>query len=255
MQELPERPRVRCTGRPAHHRHLGAAGERRTHQRMSGTHKYERTLPVRAGGTLALVLFAALTLAACGTGTGVGATAGAASEEAATTPLATPGPTESTREPTPTPEPTAEPTPETTTFAIGDVITITQGGEPWADFTVLEVSEAAEFADPDGFYNDTPQTDGYVFLNALVRYEAIAGGVDYNPFDFQVFVDGQAVDGFTFAINAPEPQLSSGTLPAGRTAEGWLLYEVPPDGEVLLSYSGNVFIDEAPIFEVVLRDD
>lgn len=228
---------------------------------MHATHERPRTgrreEQLHAGGVcrLTLVFCAALTLTACGNGSGVGATAGAASQEAST-PVATPEPTaDATPEPTSTPEPTAEPTPLTTTFAVGDVITITEDGEPWADFTVLEVSETAEFADPDGFYNDTPQTDGYVFLNALVRYEAIVGGVDYNPFDFQVFVDGQAVDGFAFAINAPEPQLSSGTLPAGRTAEGWLLYEVPPAGEVLLSYSGNVFIDEEPIFEVVLRDD
>jgi hypothetical protein len=78
-------------------------------------------------------------------------------------------------------------------------------------------------------------------------------GVDYNPFDFQIFVDGQAVDSWAFVINGPEPALSSGTLPEGRSAEGWLVYEVPAAGEVLLSYSGNMFLDEAPVFEVVLR--
>jgi hypothetical protein len=225
---------------------------RESHERSSAR-KQESPFAIRGGSAL-LALSIALGLAACGAGTE--ATGSVASEPAAATPLVTPEPTsESTPEPAATPEPTAQPTRESSTYAVGDVITITQDGEPWADFTVLEVSEAAEFADPDGFYNDTPQTDGYIFLNARVRYEAIADGVDYNPFDFQVFVDGQAVDGFTFAINAPEPQLSSGTLPAGRSAEGWLLYEVPPDGEVLLSYAGNVFLDEAPIFEVVLRND
>jgi hypothetical protein len=137
---------------------------------------------------------------------------------------------------------------------VGEVITITEGGEPWADFTVLEVLQAAEFVDPDGYFNDTPQTDGYVYMAAKVRYEALDDGVSYGSFDFQVFVDGRAVEGFAFATHGPEPDLSSGTLPQGRTAEGWLLYEVPPTGEVLLSYSGNMFLNEAPIFEVVLRD-
>ncbi len=110
-------------------------------------------------------------------------------------------------------------------------------------------------ADPCArFYNDTPNTAGYVYLAARVRYEAIANGVDYNAFDFQVFVDGRAVDGYAFAINGPQPDLGSGTLPAGRVAEGWLLYEVPPTGQVLLSYTGNIFLDEEPVFEVVLRD-
>lgn len=254
MHETPERLRTGDIGRPVDHPACRVARKHPTDRRESGTRNRERQPYVRAGGTAALILLTAA-LAACGTESGVGASAGAASAAVASAAAPTPEPTDDpTPEPTSTPEPTAEPTPQTTTFAVGDVITVTEDGEPWADITVLEVSEAAEFADPDGFYNDTPQTDGYVFLSARVRYEAIAGGVDYNPFDFQVFVDGQAVDGYTFAINAPEPQLSSGTLPAGRTAEGWLLYEVPPEGEVLLSYTGNVFLDEEPVFEVVLRE-
>jgi hypothetical protein len=170
---------------------------------------------------------------------------------------ATPEPTEiptAPPTPAPTPAPTPMPTPVSTTFSIGEVITITEDGDPWANFTVLEVAQAAEFPDPDGFYSDTPQTDGYVFLTARVRYDALVNGVDYNPFDFQIFVDGQAVDSWAFVINGPEPELSSGTLPEGRSAEGWLVYEVPAAGEVLLSYSGNMFLDEAPVFEVVLRE-
>lgn len=192
-------------------------------------------------------------MAACSAGTR--ATAAEVDESAAATAstAATPKPTPE-QTPEPTPETTPEPTPATTTFTVGEVITITQDDEPWAEFTVLEVQEAAEFADPDGFYNDTPQTAGYVFLAAKVRYEALTNGVNYNSFDFQIFVDGRAVEGYAFALNGPDPELSSGTLPAGRVAEGWLLYEVPPAGEVLLSYSGNVFLNEAPIFEVVLRE-
>lgn len=198
----------------------------------------------------------ALVLVGCGNGTAVEQ----ATDETA---QATTDPTEAavaTTEPTPepteaaTPEPTPEPTAQSTTFAIGEVVTITQDGEPWADFTVLEVQVATEYPDPDGFYNDTPQNPGFVFLAAKVRYEALANGVDYNPFDFQVFVDGQAVESYAFAINGPKPELSSGTLPQGRTAEGWLLFEVPEAGEVLLSYTGNMFLDEAPVFEIVLRD-
>jgi hypothetical protein len=168
--------------------------------------------------------------------------------QAEETMTATPRPT-----PAATPRPTPAPTPETTTFGVGELITITEGGEPWAEFAVLEVLEATEFVDPDGFLNDTPSTEGYVYLGARVRYEAIANGVDYNPFDFQVFVAGQAVDGYAFASNGPQPDLGSGTLPTGRIAEGWLLFEVPPTGRVLLSYAGNVFLDEEPVFEVILR--
>lgn len=182
-----------------------------------------------------------LLLAACaGTDTTIRATASPPSEGSASTPI-------------PTAEPPTGPPSGTSTYAVGDVITISQNGDPWANFTVLEVQEKAEFVDPDGYYNDKPQTDGYVYIAANVRYEALTDGVNYGSYDFQVFVDGRAVEGFAFALNGPEPTLSSGTLPNGRVAEGWLLYEVPPAGEVLLSYSGNIFLNEAPIFEVVLR--
>lgn len=201
-----------------------------------------------SAGTLVLIL------AACG-GTGVETESQSDASTAATPqqPTATEANATVPATPEATPEPTPEATPLSTTFGVGEVVTITEDGDPWADFTVLEVQEVAEFEDPDGFYNDTPSTEGYVYLTAFVRYEAIASGVDYGPFDFQVFVDGRAVDNFAFAINGPEPELGSGTLPAGRVAEGWMLFEVPPTGEVLLSYSGNMFLDEEPIFEVVLR--
>jgi hypothetical protein len=211
--------------------------------------------PIRTAIVIALV---SLILGACA-GAGTDATSRSVPSLAADSPTPVPT-TAATPEPTlaatpePTPLATPVPTPEDATFAVGEVITITQDGAAWADFTVLEANQAAEFVDPDGFYNDTPSTAGYVYLTALVRYEAIANGVDYNPFDFQVFVDDQAVDGYAFAIHGPQPDLGSGTLPSGRVAEGWLLYEVPPTGRVILSYSGNMFLDEEPIFEVVLRD-
>lgn len=236
---------------PTRRSELGIAYSHAPSGRAGG--KYQ-TMVVHAQRGIAVLFLAALVLAGCDTGLGGASDPGAERQSATEAPAATPPPSEAT--PTgavaATPEPT-EP-PESSTFAVGDVITITEGGSDWAHFTVLEVNEAAEFVDPDGIFNDTPQTDGYVFLSAKVRYEAIANGVEYNPFDFQIFVDSQAVDGVTFALNGPQPDLGSGTLPAGRAAEGWLLYEVPPTGEVLLSYSGNVFLDEEPIFEVVLRE-
>ena len=44
-----------------------------------------------------------------------------------------------------------------------------------------------------------------------------------------------------------------GTLPKGRKANGWVVYEVPTKGEVILSYGANMFGGDAPTFEVVAR--
>jgi len=147
-----------------------------------------------------------------------------------------------------------EPTPTTTTYAVGDRITMVQDGRPSAEFIVLEVREASEFMAPDGLTGDTPQTSGYVFLALSVRYEALADGARYGSFQFQVLVDGQPLGNPGSAIHGPEPVLPVGTLSQGSAAEGWLLYEVPPTGEVRLSYSDPATLDEPPIFEVVLRE-
>jgi hypothetical protein len=209
-----------------------------------------RTEPLKQLLTLVLVTL----LTACS-----GTSAQKASDTASTsstdatatnTESATSSPTE---EATPTEEPTPEPT-QQTTFAVEDKVVLTQDGDEWAQFTVLKVEQAKLYKDPQGYFNDTPEQKGDVFLAAQVEYVALANNVDYNPFDFQVFVDDQALNNpEAFVSNGPKPELGSGTLPKGRKAVGWLTYEVPAKGKVLLSYSANRFTNEAPIFEIVLR--
>lgn len=173
---------------------------------------------------------------------------GAADADSSATEQPTPSATPPVRTPVPTPTPQAEPS----TFQPGDPIAVNEGGRPWVTITVSEVEFVTSYV--GGYLTDVPAA-GNVYAQAWLRYEAHSDGVDYNPYDWQLFNDGVAVgSNFTILYNQPEPQLSSGTLPEGRVAEGWVVYEVPADGRLLMSYSGNVFMDEAPIFEVVLRD-
>jgi hypothetical protein len=132
---------------------------------------------------------------------------------------------------------------------VGETITVTLDGQDWAEITITKVSTHARY---DGYFNDVP-AKGNEYIQAWVTYVALTDGVDYNPYDWQVFADGVAVDDFTFVSYGPEPELSSGTLPKGRKAQGWVVYEVPLRGQVLMSYAGNIFSNEAPIFEFVLR--
>jgi hypothetical protein len=129
------------------------------------------------------------------------------------------------------------------------VIHVTTNGAPWADITISKVTTVKKY---DGYFDDVP-AKGNVYLQAFVTYVALTNGVDYNPYDWQVFVAGVAVDNYTFVSNGPTPELGSGTLPEGRKAQGWLVYELPATGEVLLSYAGNMFSSDAPAFEVLLR--
>jgi hypothetical protein len=195
-----------------------------------------------------------LLIAGCGASAGLASpTVGAPTPSAAAvtpglTPTATTVPTEI---PADTPEPTIE-EPSTTVYRAGDVINVTTNGDPWADITISRVKVVRKY---DGPYNlDDVPAKGNVYIQAFVTYVAKTNGVDYNPYDWQVFVAGEAADNTAFVSNGPKPELSSGTLPTGRKASGWVVYEVPAKGEVRMSYGASSFSNDAPVFEVIIRN-
>lgn len=136
----------------------------------------------------------------------------------------------------------------TLAVGLGEPVRITEGGEESLLITVERAAHHASF--PGEFGADEPAS-GNVFYTFFVKYEGLGAGGNYNPFDWQVFAGNQAARN-AFVLNGPEPALSSGSLPNGRTVSGWLVYEGPADpGNVTLSYEGNVFNDE-PVFEVTV---
>ncbi len=163
----------------------------------------------------------------------------------------TTGPGAAAPRPTATRQPAAPPPAQeggTLAAGLGDTITISQGGDPSVNVTVERFDHHDSF--PGEFSPDEPAA-GNVFYAFFVTYEGQAGGGNYNQFDWQAFAGNRAVD-TAFVLNAPEPGLSSGSLPNGRSAEGWLVYEGPADpGSVTLSYKGSIFNDE-PVFEVTV---
>jgi hypothetical protein len=211
--------------------------------------------------TLAIVLIAA----GCG-GEGAQLASGASSDATLSTTSPTAQPTAaSTPVPaaaaTPTAEPTledaSEPTPEPTPdadtptlFHAGDVVTVTESDEPYLDIVVSSISQKKSYG--SGYIVDRP-AKGNIYIQALVNYTALADGATYNEFDWQVFCNDEAVDDFAFVSNGPEPTLQSGTLPKGRKAKGWLVYEVPTTGRCVLSYGANSFISQGAVFEVLIR--
>jgi hypothetical protein len=202
------------------------------------------------------LVFLALLLAGCASQAGgaLNPTGVTATATVASTPEPTLAPTP-TPEPTPVPTPTATPTPAgPQTYAVGEPVYLTQKGDvslPWGIITISDVATAASYKGSYG-YLEKPQQAGDVFISARVTYEAKVDGIHYNPYDWQVFVDGTAVSSTAFVLYGPKPALSSGSLPNGRKATGFVVYEVPAKGEVRMSY-GSSFSSEPPIFEVVIR--
>lgn len=145
------------------------------------------------------------------------------------------------------------------TYQVGDVISVagadledlgfntTTDTRPWAKITVTEAKVVASYGKSS---YDAPKTAGDVFLQVKVTYEALHDGVGYNPLDFTLYVDGTAVDRFAaqaHVLDGPT-QLSSGTLPSGRKATGYIVYEVPPKGEVRMAYGYP-----GDVFEIIIR--
>ena len=201
---------------------------------------------------LALIGLLALVLTACSaTAEPAATTSGASaapeqSQEAATT---EPGASETATSSEPTESAEASVAPDgPKTYKVGQAIDVT-GDFISSDVrvTVDKVKQAKKY----GAYSKPDK--GNIYLAVKYTYEALEDGASYNPFDWQVFVDGVAVDNYTFVIDGPTPELHSGTLPKGRKASGWVVYEVPKTGEVILSYGANIFGGEAPTFEVVAR--
>jgi hypothetical protein len=81
-----------------------------------------------------------------------------------------------------------------------------------------------------------------------VLYRATGPEATYNMFDWGVFVDDSAAEQAS-ALGGPKPELSSGDLPQGKKVAGWIIYEVPGKGRVVVSYMPT----HDSIFEVVLR--
>lgn len=200
------------------------------------------------------ILSLAVALAACAGGQD--ATSGGA---APTTAVATDAPESTAPDPSVALDPTEEPESEPTEppapdgpslFKAGEVVTVTENDEPYLDIVVSKVAQKKSYG--SGYLIDKP-AKGNIYIQALVTYEALADGATYNPFDWQVFCDDTAIENYTFVSEGPEPGLSSGTLPAGRKAKGWVVYEVPAKGRCVLSYGANSFIDQGAVFEVLLR--
>lgn len=151
--------------------------------------------------------------------------------------------------PEPTPEPTPTPEPDGPfTAAKGEAVTITCGGDPCMEVTVIKSATASKYS---GKYSSDRPASGRVFLAAQIRYVALSNDASYNQFDWNLYVDDNLVDGTAFVIYGPEPQLHSGDLGKGKKVTGWMVWEVPKTGRVVASYEPPGA--DGAIFEVRLR--
>lgn len=128
-------------------------------------------------------------------------------------------------------------------------VTIRIGGRDRAQVEITEVELKDSFFGADGDEVAGPE---HVFVQVYLRYRSLSDGFRYGPTDWQPIVDGVRGGSVATLTNGPEPWLADGTLDAGEEDGGYLVFEVPLEGEFVLSYAGLGAGD--PPVDVVLRD-
>ena len=74
-----------------------------------------------------------------------------------------------------------------------------------------------------------------MYVQHYVAYRAIQGGANYSSSDWAMFAGDRQLTDSTYVSYGPKPMLESGELPKGRTAAGWLVWEVPRTGKLTLA--------------------
>jgi hypothetical protein len=127
---------------------------------------------------------------------------------------------------------------------------ILEGRSARAEVRNAEVEQFARFYGASG--DDVP-ADDHVFVQLHITYTALTDNVSYAPADWQLFADGLAAGSRARVANGPDPSLEAGVLAKGERASGYVIFEAPATGELILAYAGRTLASAAP-YQFVIRD-
>ncbi len=176
----------------------------------------------------------------------------ACSPPAPTTPAASPSTAPATLSPvsqSPAASVSPTPVPSPPLAVKGQAMTVNCANDPCLSIMVVKWVVAATYKGSRPAFDDKP-AKGNVFVAIDVRYTATAAGASFSSTDWAVDIGGQA-SAQAYPINGPKPELTNGQLAEGKKVEGWIVFEVPAQGRVVLSYPAL----QAPEFQVILRPE
>lgn len=176
---------------------------------------------------------------------GAGCSPPAPATSAASPSVASATPTPASQSAPPSASPTPVPSPPLA--AKGQAMTVNCASDPCLSITVVKWAVAATYKGSRPAFDDKP-AKGHVFVAVDVRYVATAAGAAFSSTDWAVDVGGQGFDQ-AYPINGPKPELTNGQVAEGKKVEGWIVFEVPAQGAVVLSYLAQ----QTAVFQVVLR--
>jgi hypothetical protein len=118
------------------------------------------------------------------------------------------------------------------------------------DISVLDVvrgSQANNIITEANMFNDeAPNGYEYVLVKMKFHYSEGTEAFDATPYDFKAFCEGVECDDSYVVLPDSYNEFSSGTVMPGGTKEGWLVFTVPSNEEVLISYQENMYL-ETPV--------
>jgi len=130
---------------------------------------------------------------------------------------------------------------------VGESITVRAFGDSF-EITVLDFirgEEAYNKIKLANMFNPSPDLgQEYTLVKVRVSYVKGGGTASIGVINFKAFVSGIGYDPKYFIVYPDDkPELKSVTMIPGGNVEGWILFEVPIDDEVLISFSYPFFSD------------
>ena len=133
----------------------------------------------------------------------------------------------------------------------GTFVPVVESGEHVLDVSLDAFEITPQVADTSGF-EQSPWTDGWVYLSFQVTYRALVEelGPEYHERDWVVLADGEELTYVAPSWLGPQPRLELfDDIEAGGSFTGWVVYEVPPDADLRIRFER---FGQDPLFEVVV---
>jgi hypothetical protein len=123
---------------------------------------------------------------------------------------------------------------------VGESVTVKAYGSTF-EITVLDFTrgeEASEEIKNANLLNPSPD-EGYEYALVKVRLKYVRGDdtATIGIFNFKAFVKGSGYSPQFAIYPQDKPEFKTVTLVAGGLSEGWILFEIPKNDEILISFS------------------
>ena len=111
---------------------------------------------------------------------------------------------------------------------------------------VIRGAQANNVVMDGNMFNSEPASDyEYLLANVQVAYTDGDGSASINSYDFTAFSEGVECESGFVVLPDNYKEFTMGDVMPGGVKKGWVVYTVPQNKEVLITYKPNMFSDTA----------